>query len=680
MDFSWGATQGPPALWTLDLGLVSQVGPIPTPALHSLNAEDFEGGLQATAGWGGAALALAAWKITPGAGLALVVGQAVRAGQATASRASVIARSPLTGHLNQAQVGTDLARRLGALCDGLLLCGATRVSDAVLVLHSKSGFHLESVPGVKSMGTRRSARELRERFGDCSVLRPGPAAHAGVRWSNLCAGQEPASFVGSGGLGAVLASMGLAALVVCAEPVEPARELDGWLQSLVRSPRLIARAQGQSLQEESRTTPQPKELERHGCSGCPTPCGFVFERPDRGKGNARFSALRPLMELAGDPGGQGIQGILQACNDLGVDAREAAACLQLFLRHEDRKGLELPELLKRLCSGEMGPPAFREGAVSLAQHYGASIPESHDPNRKQLHVADPAQRLAQCLGVRGAEPLRSYPFLVGHQADANLMRELVAPLALPPGSELPESEAGKGRLLWWHENLICGVDVLGVCAFTVAALLSDGVSDLSELAGRILPDGFQVPGSRSESESLLAVGANTLLLFRELDFAGRPDGAAVEDMPAALHREGEQYLLLRGLRPDGWPAVDPMAQLGRAEWTRTPLGMTIAQADLGPETPRLENREQGSHVGIELRFLGALEPRLGAGLCLLFQSEPTLTQALQVICTLFPRNAHWLLSQDRPVPAVMREGEVLTGGRSLRHGDVLDLILAISGG
>ncbi len=87
-------------------------------------------------------------------------------------------------------------------------------------------------------------------------------------------------------------------------------------------------------------------------------------------------------------------------------------------------------------------------------------------------------RVEQHLGVRSTEPSRSYPLLVGQQTESVRMRTLVSPLHHPRGSESSELPCGKGRLLWWHENLICGVDVFGVCAFSVAALLSDGLFDL----------------------------------------------------------------------------------------------------------------------------------------------------------------------------------------------------------
>lgn len=680
MDFSWEPAQGTPALWTVDLGRVSQAGPIPAQALHSPGPGDYGPELRELADWGGAALALAAWKALPDARLALVVGRSVRAGQATASRASVLARSPLTGRLSQGQLGTDLGRRLGALCDGILLRGETRVPDAVLILDASGGFRLESVPGVKSLDTRQSAQVLGDRFGDGSILRAGPAAHAGVLWSNLCAGQDPASFVGSGGMGAVLAGTGLAALVICSPPVESEREDEGWFRSLVRSPRLIARAQGQSLQEADREPTSPESLKRHGCEGCPTPCGFVFERPGRGKGSARFSALRPLMDLVGDPDGTGLQRLLQTCNDLGVDAREAAACLRLVVEHGETRGLELSALLRGLCLGEFDLPAFGEGAIALARHYAVPTPDTHLGTGRRGHASDPAHLLAQQLGVRGTEPLRSYPFLVGQHTEGSRMRSLVAPLYLPPGSGDPGSTVGKGRLLWWHENLICGVDVLGICAFTVAALLSDGVSDLEELAGRILPGDLVVPGSTDRADALLAMGANVLRLYRDLDYSGRSPGSFEVEVPEDLQVQSREYLSLRGLRPDGWPDGDSGVRLGRAEWTHVPEGMLDSGAGDGGASPGRGHGGVGSRVGVELRFQGALVPRLGEGLCLWFEGGATPAGALLATSQLFPRHAHWLVSGGQPVPAVLRRGQVLESACRLEHGDVLELVLAISGG
>ncbi|MCA9000353.1 MAG: hypothetical protein KDB61_00420 [Planctomycetes bacterium] len=651
MDFSTQA----PTLWTLDLGCVVQVGEVPTGAVTVRHGREGSGPHAQLAGFGGPALALCAWESAPDPRLALAVGRAVRAGQATASRASLIARSPLSGRLTQAQVGTDLARRLARLCDGLLLCGQTRVPDAVLVLDAQGAMRIESFPGMRAMDTTRSAAQLEAQLGAGAVLRAGPAAHRGVLWSNLCAGQDPPSFVGSGGMGAVLAGTGLAAIVVLAEPVPQAEHGDSWLESLMRSPRLIARAQGQALQGAQVRPLAETARERHGCSGCPTPCGFVFERPDHRKGHARFTALKPLMEMVGDADGEGLTALLSACNDWGVDAREAAACLWLDLQHGEPCDLDPVQRLQALCRGERGPQEFGQGSKALAAAYGARPSEdSKGP------MPTPIQRLARNFGVRGDEPLRSYPFLVDQWIDGERMRELVAPLELPPGSEASELAAGKGRLLWWHENLIAGVDGIGVCAFTVASLLSDGVSDLAGLAERILPAGWE---GEDAGQVLLEFGAGYLALFMELDARGSEIPEAHSELPAELMAEAREYLALRG--------------------AGTHRNEAAVRAFPGADVPPFPGSgpvDSRAAIQVELRFLGALGQRFGTAMHLRLAAPATLAQAMEELAQERAREAHWLVREGRPVPAVLRSGEVLAAGSLLRDGDVLELLLAISGG
>ncbi|MDF1839166.1 MAG: hypothetical protein P1V35_14960, partial [Planctomycetota bacterium] len=161
---------------------------------------------------------------------------------------------------------------------------------------------------------------------------------------------------------------------------------------------------------------------------------------------------------------------------------------------------------------------------------------------------------------------------------------------------------------------------------------------------------------------------NTLWLFRQVDFEGRPAGVTQESLPAELVEQGREYLSLRGLRGDGGPAQDNGIRLGRAEWTRTPANMRTRG---GREATALDpgDRSGGpARIGVEFKFQGALVPRLGEGLCLWLEGGTTLVQALETVSQLFPRTGHWLISDGKPVPAVLRGGQVLQGSSPWTRG------------
>ena len=138
-----------------------------------------------------------------------------------------------------------------------------------------------------------------------------------------------------GGLGAALASAGVVALTVesgpgPSSPAGAGGDASDLERALVRSPRLLSRASGGTLElAPTRATDLEVEgaREKHGCAGCPTPCGWSFQVEGRGgpsgapRVGGRFSALQGFADR-GDP-----LALLQRCNDLGVDARVAARLL-----------------------------------------------------------------------------------------------------------------------------------------------------------------------------------------------------------------------------------------------------------------------------------------------------------------------------------------------------------------
>ncbi|MEZ5976396.1 MAG: hypothetical protein R3E96_16590 [Planctomycetota bacterium] len=192
----------PTRLLEVDLSACHAPGPLPGGALRILEAGDLPGDEARFAAAGGSALALAAAGGAAGdEGLLLVVGAAVARGQATASRATLIARSPLTGFLAQGQLGSDLGRRLAGFGAGLWLRGRTDLEDAVLACRADGTLALVALTGIAQMEVGPRAQAVCAALGPGAVLRPGPAAHAGVRFANLAAGRIPRRMWGAGAWG-----------------------------------------------------------------------------------------------------------------------------------------------------------------------------------------------------------------------------------------------------------------------------------------------------------------------------------------------------------------------------------------------------------------------------------------------------------------------------------------------
>jgi aldehyde:ferredoxin oxidoreductase len=460
------------------------------------------------AGGAATAVALLAWaeQQHPGAPcFALAVGPAVRAGLPTAARAHVAARAPLTGRLSEGLVGGELGLRLASFADGLLLTGRIPARDRVLRLLAPADGAgpravLAELPvrdGSRTSDILDAARSL---AGPGALLAAGPAADRGVRFANLANESDPPSFVGRGGLGLALAELGVKAVHVGAEPVAAAGDPE-WTTRLARSPRLIQRgAQGSIELFEALAArgvaasvgAARDDMQRHrGCRGCPTPCGWVFERGERPAAGAHFAALAPFGELLDLREREEQRAVLEACDRVGVDAKESARVLRaLGIVGDASACVSEIERWGRASAEELAGVA--RGADALANARGVPLPDLSAR-------AEPIQRLAVRTSGGASDPMRSFPFLVDGTANA-LALGLLSSWGFEPSALDPSSFEAKPQLLAWHERVVAAVDTAGFCAFSAGALLADGLATLDELIARLFD--CRTAGPRNAAEGL----------------------------------------------------------------------------------------------------------------------------------------------------------------------------------
>ena len=562
-----------------------------------------------------------------GAALTLAVGPCVVRGVPTAARLQLAARAPLGGGLAEGQVGSELAARFATLADLVILSGSVPEGDGVLVLQ-ESGVALLRRPAWRALSAVARNRALEAELGPCGTLACGPAAHAGVPYANLTAGTRPGSRVGRGGLGRVLAERGLLAVAVVAEPV-PTRNHHDLEAALRRSPRLRSRAAGGTLELFGAAEGAASANgQRHGCHGCPTPCGIAL---DGGAGPARFSALEPLRTRFGPAA----DALLEQCNELGLDAREAAARLH--------PGEEVDVLLTR-----PGP------ARTLAP----------------LARRDLTGRLAARVAARGSDPLRAFPFLT--EAGPGRLAEVARGIPWPDGSEDGDDPRGAGWVVAWHEELSAALDALGFCAFSAAALLADGVLGLDALALALLPElaDEEAPGAR-----LQGLGANlvrTAHRARAALGAGFAEGAE-PDLQAPL----AAYRRWCGLDAEGLPCLDPevpasvdgpAALQPAALREPRPSGRVVVAAAATAAAAALRGRAPLGRPSEEQREFELPVPATGAELLrALAAREPDLAELL-------------LDGEGRPIPALVREGRPLAAGERVEDGDRIELVWVVPGG
>ncbi len=685
--------------------------------------------LERIGSWGGSALGVALLRRhqrprPARVPLVLAVGESVRRGLPTAARATVLSRAPLSGLLAEGHIGGDLGPRLAAIADALVLRGRTSLACAVLRVSYDARARLESHPELACSAPARAIEILSEN-GAHAVLTIGPGGERGIPFASLASGFPRPSFVGRGGLGAALAALGLKAVVLETELraercSEDSQAFDTLTRALSRSPRLAARSAGGTLELygalaasddlrgrdfEERVPPdlaraldaeaRGRRVERKGCRGCPTPCGWVFERSDGERQRAHFGATYALGLNLGLEKLDDSLALLERCDALGLDAKEVGGVLALHGLAQER-GLRpgppdlgnrarLLERIDSLVHGGTECDALRRGALAYARSVGLEREAMQSQGQAARSDASFASLLGQAVSTGGADPMRSFPFLVGASGKTRL-EELCADIGpLPRGAEDPRLPAAKGRLVFWHENLVAAVDATGFCAFSTAGLLADGVIDLDQLASWILPRSLLDSADESWSEvapgrRLHAAGANLVLLRREIDRAfGSKRASPPEWARACLSEPGmlDEYAAWRGLDERGSVREDVLACLGTSR---------VLERVPRTETPPVSRPEPAAspvrreHGRIVLRSSGPLGERLGRERWLELDLPASVLEVLDSAEIADPALRGRLLARGHPVPAVWRRNQRLAPESEVLAGDVLELVVAISGG
>lgn len=134
-------------------------------------------------------------------------------------RISIGGKSPLTGGIKEANAGGTTALKMTYLgIKSLILEGCSR-NNNLWVLHiNKQGIHYEKANDLRGLGVYTAAKKLLGRYGDkvaISLIGPGgemKLASAGVQ--NLDKDRVPSRIAARGGLGAVMGSKGIKAIVI----------------------------------------------------------------------------------------------------------------------------------------------------------------------------------------------------------------------------------------------------------------------------------------------------------------------------------------------------------------------------------------------------------------------------------------------------------------------------------
>ncbi len=476
-------------------------------------------------------------------------------------RVSIGCKSPLTGGIKEANSGGvsgHLMARLGLRA--IIVEDRSPTDEWRLLFVGSEGSELLPAGDLVGLGVYETASRLRERFGNrvgCLVI--GPAGERGMSAASV-AGTDmegrPSRFSARGGVGAVMGSKRLKAVVVehtqdrapladserfmsavremmtaiketpqtaevypiysTAAMVMPANTM-GFLPTRGFSAGRFEHAleiSGEMLHDTILERGGEGEI-THACMpGCPIRCSNVW--PDA-EGREFLSPLEyETIALLGSNLGLGdldqIARLNRMCNDIGIDTIEIGAALGVAAQagladFGDVEGFA--RLLDEVRAGTPLGQTIGSGAAAVGQAY--DVDRTPTVKRQSMPAYDP--RALKGTGVTFATCPQGADHTAGHTARAD-----VDHLA-------PEGQVAASRAV---QVTVATVDTLGLCLMTAPAI--GGRRDLlAELvSGRL--------GIEWAADDVVALGKETIEMERE--FNRRAGFTAQDDrVPRWMHQE-----------------------------------------------------------------------------------------------------------------------------------------------
>jgi aldehyde:ferredoxin oxidoreductase len=436
--------------------------------------------------------------------LAIMTGPLLGSGAPSSSRFAAVAKSPLTGIIASANCGGPFGLALKTIgFEGIILRGQT--PHPIVLTMGENEVHFEEAADLwgKTIGETQAALKLSRVDGEMVI---GPAGEHLVHYAAIASGSR---FLGRGGLGAVMGSKNLKAIVVRGQKVgmelynaEALKKARANAVKMINTNPFTSESyrvfgtnynvrpniKGKILpvrnfQGRDNTPGDALSGERqcelyktkpHACKSCAILCGHKGTFPD---GSVRSipeyettGLFGPNLEIY-DP--NLISDWNEQCNQLGMDTISTAVTLSYIMEAGEKGLLKTP--LKFGCadgiSQALDDLAHRRGFGDeaangsrwLARKYGG---EAFAIQVKGMEMAayDPrgsfGQGLAYAVANRGADHLSATIF----------------PLEVYFGFLNPKSTRAKTQFVRFFENLYAAENSLSVClfnsfAFTLEALV-----------------------------------------------------------------------------------------------------------------------------------------------------------------------------------------------------------------
>jgi aldehyde:ferredoxin oxidoreductase len=390
--------------------------------------------------------------LNPAAALAFVFSPLVGTPLTTSAKFAVVAKSPLTGMLNDALSSSQFAIA-GKLTghDAIVVRGACPQPSVLLV--DGDGARFTSADGLAGLSAAETEARLRERLGrSWRMAAIGPAGERGVRYATI---SHDGRHAGRGGLGAVMGAKGLKAIAVrAATKVAPARPDEvlraardlrarsfgpatakyrelGTLANLLafnaintlptrnfqaatfaEAPRLAAEDLGEM-----------RRVARNSCASCTIGCEHIYSARGGKKMRVEYENVFALGPMCGVSDPDAVLAASGQCDELGLDTISAGGTIAWAMECAERGLIDAPwlrfgdadALLRALAEigerhglGELLAEGSRRaaervggGSAAFAPHVKGLEMPGYEP--RTLH----AMALGLAVNARGADHNRS---------------------------------------------------------------------------------------------------------------------------------------------------------------------------------------------------------------------------------------------------------------------------------
>jgi aldehyde:ferredoxin oxidoreductase len=384
--------------------------------------------------------------------LAFVFSPLVGTPLTTSAKFAVVAKSPLTGMLNDALSSSHFAIS-GKLTghDAIVVRGACRRPSVLLV--DGDGVRLTDAADLWGLPAREAERRLRERLGRgwrAAVI--GPAGERGVRYATI---SHDGRHAGRGGLGAVLGAKRLKAVAVCAAakvaPADPeavlaaARDLRarsfgpatakyrelGTLANLLAFNAISAlptrNFQAATFAGAPRLAAEElaglRAVARNSCASCTIGCEHIYSARGGKQMRVEYENVFALGPMCGVSDPDAVLAASALCDELGLDTISAGGTIAWAMECAERGLIDAPWLrfgdaaalmraLAEIGAREGLGGLLAEGSRRAAQRVGGGSAE-FAPHVKGLELPgyEPRTMHAMALGLavnsRGADHNRS---------------------------------------------------------------------------------------------------------------------------------------------------------------------------------------------------------------------------------------------------------------------------------